>query len=181
MSTTLSGGNFMKTILFALLSGLLLTGCQSSQSTETIPAVRSFQLERYLGTWYEIARLPHKFERGMTDVSAVYKLQENGKVQVVNSGMKNGKKRSIRGVAHFKGESSVGELRVSFFRPFYGDYRIIALSPDYSCAIVTSSTREYLWILAREKKLPDAELQKLLEQIRKWGFDTSKLEYPQTK
>ena len=65
------------TSISVLLSGLLLTGCQSSQSTETIPAVRSFQLERYLGTWYEIARLPHKFERGMTDVSAVYTLQEN--------------------------------------------------------------------------------------------------------
>ena len=171
----------MKLILFTLLSGLLLTGCRSSQSTEMIPAVRGFQLERYLGTWYEIARLPHTFERGMTEVSAVYTLEKNGNVQVVNSGVKNGAHRSIQGTAHFKGETSVGELRVSFFRPFYGDYRIIALSPDYSYAIVTSSTRDYLWILAREKKLPEEKLKQLLEQIRAWGFDTTKLEYPQAK
>ena len=171
----------MKPIFFALLSCLLLTGCRSSQSTETIPAVQGFQLERYLGTWYEIARLPHPFERGMTDVSAVYTLEKNGNVRVVNSGVKNGTPRSIQGIAHFKGETSVGELRVSFFRPFYGDYRIIALSPDYTRAIVTSSTRDYLWILAREKSIPDSELGKLLEQLRKWGFDTSRLEYPQAK
>ena len=173
--------HFAIKVLAAGILCLLLAGCRSAQSTEMIPAVRGFQLDRYLGTWYEIARLPHTFERGMTDVSAVYTLQDNGTVRVVNAGTKDGKFRSIRGAAHFKGESSVGELRVSFFRPFYGDYRIIALSPDYSRAIVTSSTQDYLWILARDKKLPETELKQLLDQIRQWGFDTSKLEYPQTK
>lgn len=170
------------THLLALIPGLFLAGgCRTAQSTDHIPSVQGFQLERFLGTWYEIARLPHSFERGMTNVSAVYTLRKDGTIQVVNSGEKNGKSRSVRGVAHFKGDSSVGALRVSFFRPFYGDYRIIALSPDYSRAIVTSGTRDYLWILARTRTIPKAELDKALRQIREWGFDLSKLEYPQTE
>jgi len=162
-----------------LLSGigaLLLGGCTSYETTGNIPAVRNFELSGYLGKWYEIARLPHSFEKGMSRVSAEYTAESDGTVRVVNSGEKNGVRKEIRGIAKWSGEKTrTGELRVSFFRPFYGNYRIIHLSPDYTLAIVTSSEKNYLWILARKPEIPQSVLQDCLRRIKAWGFDTEKL------
>ena len=160
----------------ALLS--CLSGCRSGQSTASIPAVKDFDVAKYLGHWHEIARLPHHFERDMKQVSAHYTLREDGKVDVLNSGSRDGEKHEAHGVAHLKGPSDIGELKVTFFWPFYGDYRIIWLEPDYSSAIVTSSTNNYLWILARVPKLETELLTSYLEKISDWGFDTAKIEYP---
>lgn len=168
-------------VLFsAILSGLALLfgGCASGKNTKDIPAVTGFELPRYLGVWYEIARLPHRFERDLDRVQAEYTAAPDGTVRVVNSGERAGERRKAEGVARFKGEQSVGELEVSFFRPFYGDYRIIRLSPDYRYAVVTSGTREYLWILARTPQLPEAELKELVEYAKSLGFAVEKLEYP---
>ena len=159
----------------------LLALCGCAASTDSIASVRNFDSKRYLGTWYEIARLPHRFERDLDFVSADYSEQGDGTIRVVNRGQRDGKEREAVGKAHFKGASDVGELRVSFFGPFYGDYRIVELAPDYSSAIVTSSTKNYLWILSRTPQLSQKTLEKYLAQIREWGFDVSALEYPKQK
>ena len=159
----------------------LLALCGCAASTDSIASVRNFDSKRYLGTWYEIARLPHRFERDLDFVSAHYSEQGDGTIRVVNRGQRDGKEREAVGKAHFKGASDVGELRVSFFGPFYGDYRIVELAPDYSSAIVPSSTKNSLWILSRTPRLSKETLEKYLAQIREWGFDVSALEYPKQK
>ena len=169
--------NATLTLLLGLLL-LLLVGCRSIDTTADLAPVKDFSLEKYLGTWHEIIRLPHRFEKDLSNVKAEYTLREDGKIKVVNTGEKNGDPKSIVGIAKFKGAEDIGFLRVSFFRPFYGDYKIIDLEPDYSLAIVTSSSRKYLWVLARQPAISDAQLAECLEKIRRWGFDVSKLQYP---
>ena len=167
-----------KTFIPALLAGLL-AGCAAS--TADIPAVKDLELDRYLGTWYEIARLPHRFERGLDFVRAEYSLDPDGSVKVVNSGFRNGEARTAVGRAVLKHPGAkplTGELRVSFFRPFYADYRIIELDPEYRCAVVTGSTRDYLWILSREPAMAKEQLAAILERLKKLGFAVEKLEYP---
>lgn len=154
----------------------LLCGCASSPQTAGIRAVSDFDVKRYMGTWHEVARLPHPFEKGLTDVTALYTLRPDGCVDVVNSGMKDGKRKSAHAVAKLKGAPTIGELRVSFFRPFYADYRIIHLEPDYSAAIVSSGSFDYLWILSRAPRLPPARLEAYLKLAHAWGFPTEKIE-----
>ena len=155
-----------------------LTGCVSDQPPKSIPPVSGFDVERYMGTWYEIARLPQWFERNLNEVKAEYTLLSNGTVKVVNSGIRDGEIKRVEGVVRFKGLKTVGDLEVSFFKPFYGDYRIIRLAEDYHYAIVTSKTRESLWILSRKPQLPQDELAALLAYVAGLDFDISKLEYP---
>lgn len=159
---------------------VLASGCAAS--TREIPAVKDFDLERYLGSWYEIARLPHRFERGMDFVRAEYTLDGDA-VKVVNSGIRDGEPRRIVGRAEFKDPKAkrVGELRVSFFRPFYGDYRIIELDPEYRVAVVTGATKDYLWILSREPEMPSSQLAEILDRLEKLGFATDKLEFPRQR
>ncbi|NLD99842.1 MAG: lipocalin family protein, partial [Fibrobacter sp.] len=135
----------------------------------------------YLGQWYEIARMPHWFERDMDYVRAEYSRRPDGRIRVVNSGTKDGKEKSATAVAKFKGDHSVGELRVSFFRPFYGDYRILALDQNYTQVIVGSSGKDFLWILARTPTIPQEDLDRHLAQLKTWDYDTTKLEYPRQK
>jgi len=167
-----------KTLIPGLLAALL-TGCAAS--TADIPAVNDFELDRYLGTWYEIARLPHRFERGLEFVRAEYSPNPDGSVKVVNSGVRDGKVRTAVGRAVLKhpgAKPPTGELRVSFFRPFYADYRIIELDPEYRYAVVTGSTRDYLWILSREPAMAKPQLAAILDRLKKLGFAVEKLEYP---
>lgn len=164
---------------FALVSGIIFSGCASS--TADIAAVTDFQPEKYMGVWYEIVRLPHYFERGLDYVQAEYTLKPDGMIQVVNRGQRNGEKSRIVGKAKLKDPKArplKGELRVSFFGPFYSDYRIIELAPDYSYAVVTGSNREYLWILSRRPFMSKEPLQKILERLKKLGFKIDRLEYP---
>ena len=163
----------------ALVSGIVLSGCTSS--TADIAAVTDFQPGKYMGVWYEIVRLPHYFERGLDHVQAEYSLKPDGMIQVVNSGQRNGEKRRIIGNAKLKNPKErplKGELQVSFFGPFYSDYRIIELDPDYSYAVVTGSNRDYLWILSRRPAMPKPLLQKILVRLKNQGFRTDRLEYP---
>lgn len=155
----------------------LFAGCRSAGSTENLEPVSGFETEKYMGLWYEVARFPHWFERDLHNVTAVYKLEENGTVSVENSGFKPVGKRSVtKGVA-FQPEKGIGLLKVSFFRPFYGEYRIIFLEKDYSAAIVTSSSKDYLWILSRTPELPEAKKVQYLDYIRRWGFPLEKLQW----
>lgn len=167
----------------AVLLGCLLIGCPGcGKSTSHIPAVTDFDPVRYAGTWYEIARLPHRFERDMTNVRAEYSVRPDGRVDVVNRGMKDGKEKEIRGIAR-RSEgfpSSVGELEVSFFGPFYGKYRIVYLKEDYSTAMVTSGTMDHFWILSRTPELSEKVLGELLNQAENWGIPIGRLEFPQS-
>ena len=164
-------------LLFLIAAITLCFGC-GKKVTTGIPAVKEFDVNRYCGKWYEIARLPNWFEKGMEQVTAHYSLRKDGMVNVVNTGIKNGKKRSISGVARLVGEPTEGELEVSFQWPFWGSYRIIQLDRDYTIAVVCGNSWDYLWILARSPEISLADLNKILEFLRQRGFDTAKLEFP---
>ena len=154
-----------------------VAGCASSPPKGLEP-VSGFEADRYLGTWYEIARLDHRFERGLSKVTATYSRRPDGRIQVVNRGYdeRRGRWSEARAVARFTGPADVGSLSVTFFWPFAGAYHVIALDREgYDYAMVTSSSRSYLWILAREPHLDEAVLDELLGQARQWGFATDKL------
>ena len=169
----------MKNWFLVLTAALGFCGCNSHNTTADIPAVKPFNITRYQGKWYEIARLPNRFERGMSHVTATYTLRPDGTVKVVNQGIQNGKLVSITGVARAKNSPADGELEVSFFRPFYSDYRIIKLAPDYRYSIVTGSSRRLLWILARQPELSAADKNTILEFLRQHRFPTGELIYSQ--
>jgi apolipoprotein D and lipocalin family protein len=151
-------------------SVLLLAGC--SGVPEGLHPVTGFDADKYLGHWYEIARLDHSFERGLNDVTADYRRLPDGSIEVINRGFdaKKNKWNEAKGVA---------SLEVSFFRPFYGAYNVLVLDPQYRYAMVAGPNRDYLWILARDRQLDPATLTRLVEQAKSFGFATDKLIYPQ--
>lgn len=154
-----------------------LFGCGCAKIPSGASPVTGFQLDRYLGTWYEIARLDHSFERGLTCVKATYTLNDDGTVRVQNEGYDPAKKewRQAVGKAKFVGDPQTGQLKVSFFGPFYGGYNIIALDPDYGYSLVCGPSLEYLWILAREPQLDAAVQSRLIGQARSLGFAVDEL------
>lgn len=161
---------------YLLVLTMLLAACTGIP--EGVTAVDGFEIKRYLGQWYEIARLDHRFERGLEAISATYTLRDDGGVDVLNQGWvtAKGEWKKADGTAYFVGEPDKGRLKVSFFGPFYGGYNIIALDKkDYSYALVAGPDRSYLWLLSRQKQLPKATLDSLLEQAKAWGFATDKL------
>ena len=160
--------------LLPLLAALIV-GCTAIP--DGLQPVSGFQLDRYFGTWYEIARLDHSFERGLSDVSAVYAPRPDGAVSVLNRGFnaeKNEWKEAL-GKAVFIDDTQTGSLKVSFFGPFYGGYHIIALDPDYRWSLVAGPSRDYLWILARDRQLSDAQKAALIKTAAAFGFETGKL------
>lgn len=166
----------MKKLLWMLLLGLF--GCVRVPAG--ITPVSGFDVQRYLGTWYEIARLDHSFERGLINVSATYTLNSDGSLRVVNRGFDPGTNRwkEAEGKGYFVAGADVGRLKVSFFGPFYGGYTIFELDEkEYSYALVCGNTTSYLWILARRPELPEAVLQSLTQKAGKLGFDTDALIY----
>nr|MCU0842239.1 lipocalin family protein [Thiobacillaceae bacterium] len=156
-------------VLAFIAAALLLGGCTGVP--EGVQPVRGFDLDRYLGTWYEIARLDHSFERGLTDVSATYSRRGDGGVRVLNRGWDpgKGKWKEAEGKAYLLGAADVASLKVSFFGPFYGGYHVFALDPDYRWAMLSGPSRDYFWILARTPQLPDTVLQPLLARARQAG------------
>ena len=163
--------------LWVACLGLLLTGCASTQPPLGVTAVTSFDVQRYAGRWYEIARLDHSFERDMTDVSAVYTVQPDGSVRVVNRGYRSasGQWREAVGKALFTGAPTTASLKVSFFGPFYGGYHVAALDPDYRWALVIGPNTGYAWILARDKQLPAAQRNTIVARAQALGIDTGAL------
>ena len=166
-----------KTFLPAILAAMtLLIGCTSVP--DGLTPVNGFDSQKYLGKWYEIARLDHSFERNLSNVSATYSLKENGDIRVENRGFNEESKewKEIEGNARFLEDESTGSLKVSFFGPFYGGYHVIELDREnYSYAMVTGPTRSYLWILSRTKDMDKALYSKLVSMADQWGFDTSQL------
>ena len=164
--------------LVLLMLSALLVGCTSVP--EGIKPVSGFDLQRYLGTWYEIARLDHPFERGLNNITAEYSLRDDGGVNVLNSGfdIEEGEWQEAQGKAYFVESSDTGHLKVSFFGPFYASYVVFELDQEgYQYAMVTGPDREYLWILSRQPTLPDALLNRLLDKARGLGYAVGELIY----
>src|SRR5210317_851376 len=167
----------MKQLLYTLILSmtLLLIGC-SDKKPEKVTAVENFKLNEYLGKWYEIARLEHRFEKGMEGISATYSMREDGRVKVLNKGYKTKEQEwsEAEGKAYFVGASDKGFLKVSFFGPFYGSY--IVMDTDYKTyTMISGPDLSYFWILSRKPALDEKILDRLLAQAKEAGFDTSKL------
>lgn len=161
----------MKKTTFLSFLLCLLTSC--SQLTVDNTPIGELDLNQYLGDWYEVARFDHRFERGMEQTRANYTLRDDGKIIVLNSGIKNGKPKTAQGKA--KVTETPALLRVSFFGPFYGDYRVLLLADDYRYALVGSGTDNYLWILSRTPALSDVDKARILDEARHRRYDVSKL------
>ena len=165
----------------------MLFGCfNKKEFVEALPTISTFTPEKYTGKWYEIARFPHSFERGLVRVTAEYVLHADGKIDVVNTGydeelLGKGKSdedaRSVaRGKARLVKGTRLGRLEVSFFGPFYGDYIIIALDEkDYTYAMIASSSNDYLWILSRTPIMDEKIYTELVSRAAKSGYDISRL------
>ena len=162
--------------VFPVFAILLLTGCLGMPGGVT--PVKDFELDRYLGKWYEIARLDHSFERGLENVTAEYSMRQDGGVSVLNRGYSPDKKKwkDARGKAYFVNKPNEGYLKVSFFGPFYGSYVVFELDKkDYQYAFVSGPDTSYLWLLARTPTLPQEVIKKFKQKSKELGFDTSKL------
>lgn len=161
---------------YVSLLWLGITGCVGiPEGTEP---VREFSLEQYLGTWYEIARMDHSFERGLSNVTAEYRLRDDGGVRVLNRGFNTAKSEwdEAEGKAYFIGDSTVGQLKVSFFGPFYASYNVIALDKEeYQWSLVTGPDKDYLWILSRTPTLDQTLVDELVSKARSQGYKTDEL------
>ena len=162
---------------------IFIGGCQTKTSEKmNTSVIKELDLQRYLGTWYEIARFDHSFERGLVGVTATYSMRGDGKIKVLNQGYKNtldGKLSVAEGKAKTTGEP--GKLKVSFFWIFYADYFVMELDENYKWALIGSKSDKYLWILSRTPKLEDNVKKLILHHAVKRGYDTSKLIWVEQK
>jgi apolipoprotein D and lipocalin family protein len=169
----------IKTKLYALSMLLfILTACTGKP--DGVVAVKEFELDRYLGKWYEIARLDHSFERGLNNITAEYSLRDDGGVKVINSGFSKEDKewQQAEGKAFFVDETDSGHLKVSFFGPFYGSYIVFELEKkDYQYAFVSGPDTSYLWLLARTPQVDEKVTEQFVKRSQELGFETSKLIY----
>ena len=164
--------------LLLIFTSFLLTSCTGTPNG--MDTVNGFELNRYLGKWYEIARLDHSFERGLDNISAEYSLRTDGGVKVINRGfsIKGNEWEEAEGKAYFVGDTDSGHLKVSFFGPFYGSYAIFELDKeDYQYAFVSGPSTSYLWLLSRTPQVDQQLIERFKERSQEFGFDTSKLIY----
>ena len=159
-------------MMLVALAAIAVAGCVSGPKVDNAP-VAALDLNRYLGEWYEIARFDHSFERGIERAKANYTLNEDGTIKVVNSGIKDGKPKTAIGKG--KRTDTPALLRVSFFGPFYADYRVMMIDEGYTYALVGSGSADYLWMLSRTRDLPDSTKSELLSEAKRRGYDTDKL------
>ncbi len=163
-------------MFFGLVTSLGIALGVAAGNAPALTTVQQVDLKRYMGLWYEIARYPNRFQRDCeSDTTAKYALLENGKVEVLNTcRKKDGNLKDAKGKAKAV-DGSNAKLKVTFFWPFYGDYWIIGLDPDYRWAVVGEPSRKYLWILSRTAQMTDLDYKKAMEQVRAAGYDESKL------
>lgn len=168
----------MKKILFVVFFVAIICSCSFRSTNEVrMEPVQDFEIEKYLGQWYEIARLPNWFERNLINVTATYEFLNKEKVKVTNEGYNTRKKKysKVTGKAGFAGAENIGHLKVSFFWPFYADYKIIELDREkYRYALVASSSK-YLWILSKSPQLNDETIDMLVNKAESLGFDVGNL------
>ncbi len=167
----------VKLITYSIFMVVFFSFC--SPKKESLEVVDKVDLEQYAGTWYEIARLPNKFEEGLKCVTATYELREDGKITVINKGHKIENPeltKKAEGWAKVPDKDVPGKLKVTFFWPFFGKYWIIELDKDYQYALVGSPSRKYLWILSREKNMDIELYEKLAGIAQSKGFNVSRME-----
>jgi len=160
----------MKTTAFFTRILSWLTG---NKLTVDNSVVRELDLDRFLGSWYEVARFDHFFERGMSQTKANYVLRDDGNIDVINTGIKDGRPKTAKGKAKLTDIPSL--LRVSFFGPFYSDYRVMLVDADYRYMLIGSGSDDYLWILSRTPQLADSDRTAILNEAKSRGYDTDKL------
>lgn len=165
----------MKKILI-LLTALIFIGC-NNKTYAPLPTVKKVNIDKYLGTWYEIARYEQYFEKGCSNITATYSLKKDNTLKVLNRCTKKGELTEAIGKAYAVDETN-SKLKVSFFGPFYGDYWIIMLDDDYKYAVIGTPSREYLWILSRTAKMEQKTLNAILKKLPSLGYDASQLIYP---
>jgi len=167
--------NLLATLVIAFIVTLFLASYRAIPEKAT--AVKPFDQQKYLGTWYEIARMDYKWERNLDNVTATYSLKENGDIKVDNKGhnFKKDKWEESTGKAKPAGDPAEGKLKVSFFGTFYAEYNVIAIDPDYKYALVAGESTKYLWILSREKTIPESVKKKYLEKAEEIGYKTGEL------
>ncbi len=163
-------------LVFLLAASPLFGGCAGSQPAPAV--VVGVDFDRYAGVWYEIARLPNRFERDCFAARAVYRVRTDGRLDVENSCRRysfDGDLRSVRGVAWAPDRAETAKLKVRFFWPFSGDYWIVDLDDEYRTAVVSDRRRRYLWILSREPRLRPQRLARIRSSLSERGFDLSRL------
>jgi apolipoprotein D and lipocalin family protein len=168
----------MKLLILLIFS--LLTACAGIPYG--IKPITNFDVTRYVGKWYETARLDNRFERGLKQITAEYSLRDDGGLRVINSGVniESDKREYAEGKAYFIDNPNVGSLKVSFFGPFYGGYHIIELDREnYGYVMIAGSDRDYLWILSRKPKLDETVLKSLTAKAKSLGFQTDQLIFPE--
>lgn len=171
----------MKKILL-MISTLVLSGCLGMP--DSVKPVANFELDNYLGKWYEIARLDHSFERGLTQVTAEYSLRRDGGVLVLNRGFSqaNNEWQEAEGKAYFVNSDLEGYLKVSFFGPFYGSYVVFELDEkDHQYAFISGPNTDYLWLLARTPSVEPEVIEKFIDMSQERGFDTSSIIFVEHK
>lgn len=175
--------NFRLLLILSLLFSLSCTKTNSQMIDKT--TVKELDLNRYLGTWYEIARFPHSFEKNLVGVTATYSLRDDGKIKVLNQGYKktlDGKLSVAEGKAKIPDPLKPANLEVSFFWIFYAEYNVLELDENYQYAMIGSSSDKYFWILCRTPQMDPATYEMLLEKARKRGYNLATLEkVPQQK
>lgn len=165
-------GCVLDCLLVLIVIASTVMSCHSTLTVDNSP-ISILDLNRYLGQWYEVARFDHRFEQNMSRCTASYTLKRDGTIKVTNRGMKNGKWKVSNGKA--KITDNPGVLKVSFFGPFYSDYRILMLDPDYSYALVGGKSDDYLWILSRKSHLDDDSRKKILYEANRRGYNINNL------
>ncbi|MET0109064.1 MAG: lipocalin family protein [Candidatus Thiodiazotropha sp.] len=163
-------------VVYLLAVCLVLASC--TQLPRGIQPISGFEIDRYLGTWYEIARLDHRFEKGLNNVTANYTLRKDGGIDVINRGYSTKDKqwKEAQGKAFFVGDKQKGHLQVSFFGPFYSSYVIFELDrEDYQYAFVSGYNRDYLWLLARKPNIGKKIIKRFLDHAKLFGFDTDEI------
>lgn len=169
----------MRKILF-ILATLILSGCLGMP--ESVKPVMDFELNNYLGKWYEIARLDHSFERGLNRITAEYSIRDDGGVSVLNRGFSDAENewKEVEGKAYFVNNDTEGYLKVSFFGPFYGSYVVFELDREnYQYAFVSGPNTDYLWLLARTPSVTPELMERFIKMSTERGFDTNDLIYVQ--
>jgi len=169
---------YLTAITFIIIANSFVR-CKTQKTMIDNTVVKELNVQKYLGTWYEIARYDHSFERGLVGVTAKYSMRNDGKIKVLNSGYKNsldGKFSQAIGKAKIPDSmNDQAKLKVSFFLFFYGDYYVMELDKDYQWALIGSSSDKYLWILSRKPQMEKELYNELLDKLQKRGYDVSKL------